>query len=175
MCCDSTTGYRRVSSLFALIRFALVLVRGGGLRGLAAATLLHRAGLGVVDVEDDGLVVGLADALDGAVVDLVLGGVVQLEERADGDEHGRGLDADGAGLLVGGLAELDGVLLVRGAGLDGDLLGGFVDEHAHVRGVAELGGGGLVEADRGAGDGHDGLAGGCGQRNLMKTLQGSHV
>ena len=99
---------------------------------------------------------------------------MQHEERADGDEHGRGLDVDGTGLLVGGLAELDGVLLVRGARLDGDLFGGFVDEHAHVRGVAELGGGGLVEADGGIGDGHNGLAGGCGQRNLMKTLQSGH-
>lgn len=83
-----------------------------GVGGVAASALLHRARLCISDVEDDGLIVRLADALDGAVADLVIGKVVQLEERADGDEHGRGLDADGAGLLVGGLAELEGVLLI---------------------------------------------------------------
>ena len=41
---------------------------------LLAAALLHRAGLGVGHCENDGLVVGLTDAGDGAVVDLILGG-----------------------------------------------------------------------------------------------------
>lgn len=151
-----------------LLRFRAPSLRVGG---LLAAALLHRAGLGVGDGEDDGLVVRLSDAGDGTVVDLILGRVVQGEEAGDGGDDGRNLDVDGRGLLFRDLAEFHRVRLVGAAGLDGDLLGGFIHQHADMRGVFQFGGGRLVETDHGIGDGHDGLACGSGERDFLETLK----